>query len=113
MIQLLQLIPSQSPDEISTFVFNAFERNAVIATIVMLAIGIVTVFIKWQSDAKRFRRDLDTQRKAFIEEIAEHRAANAKIVEDFNGRLDSKDSQVMNFALEMKDVVNELNKGSK
>ncbi len=111
MIHLLNFIPSQA-DEVSTFVFNAFERNAVIATIVMLSVALVTVFSKWQIDTRASKKELAQQRKQFIEEIAEHRVANAKIVADFNQRLDSKDHQVMEFALEMKDVVNNFKKGS-
>ena len=108
MIQLFQSIASQTPEDVSKFVFDAFERNAVIATIVLLCVALVAVFAKWQRDIACHSKQLADAREKNVKIAADDREAVAKIVQDMNSRLDAKDAQVIKFALEMRDAMNAM-----
>ena len=62
-----------------------------------LVVALVAVFVYWRKDTKRFLQDNEA-----------HRDALASVVKDFNERLDQKDKQVMDLALEMKDAMNAI-----
>lgn len=106
MFTLLQSLAAETPqDGVKDFVFDAFERNAVIAMIALLCVGIITIFFKWQSDVRASSKEQVKSLNMVNQIAADNRNAVAKIVEDFNNRLDKKDKEVMKFALEMRDVI--------
>lgn len=113
MIHLLQNVASQTPEDVSKFVFDAFERNVVIATIVLLCVALVAVFAKWQRDIACHAKQLSDAREKNVKIAADDREAVAKIVQDMNNRLDAKDAQVIGFALEMRDAMNTMNSVNK
>lgn len=92
----LSSVPAQTK-EVAQFVFDSFEKNVVVATLAFLVVALVAVFVYWRKDTKRFLQDNEA-----------HRDALASVVKDFNERLDQKDKQVMDFALEMKDAMNAI-----
>lgn len=82
---------------VSDFVYEAYEKNVFLGTIIMLSMALVVIFIKWQKDVSKF-----------LMESRSYRDANLKVIEDFNKKLEQKDQQVVDFALEMRDVINSL-----
>ena len=100
MLQLVHYLPSQA-EQVSKFVYSAFEKNVLIGVIIMLSFALVVVFVKWQRDASKF-----------LKETQAHREAVEKIVDSFNERISDKDVQALKFAREVTDAVNELRRGT-
>lgn len=100
MFDLFHYLPSQS-EQVSKFVYSAFEKNVLIGVITMLSFALVVVFVKWQRDASKFLKETQAHRKA-VEEI----------VGSFNERISDKDEQVLKFAREVTDAVNDLKRGA-
>ncbi len=99
---------AKNADELKEFVFDAYQRNVLVATLVIALIIIIVLFIKWQRDKGKDQDRIDAASAAHVKVADDNREAVAAIVADFNGRLDAKDRQVMDFALEMRDTVNRL-----
>lgn len=109
MLSTLHYLASQGKaDDVKEFVFDAYQRNVLVASLVVCLVGLITVFFKWQSDVKRLQSQVDDAVKSHVKTAADNRDAIAAIVADMNDRLDGKDRQVMDFALQLRDTIHRV-----